>query len=169
MLDSAAMDWMLLPFKRYAEFSGRSRRKEYWMFMLFNVLVVLAIVSVGVGLILADKEDLGPLVLAIGLGGYVLATLIPTLAVQARRFHDQDKSGWLVLLQFIPLGGIVVLIFMLIEGTRGPNRFGPAPKVGSASPQIQTLAAFCSSCGARVPAQASFCMGCGKPVGNVHA
>lgn len=60
---------------------------------------------------------------------FVLAILIPSIAVQVRRFHDQDKSGWFVLLALIPfLGGLVVLVFMCLEGTRGPNRFGPDPK-----------------------------------------
>lgn len=58
-----------------------------------------------------------------------VALFIPSLAVQVRRFHDQDKSGWMVLLAFIPfIGGLVVLIFMLLEGTHGPNRYGPDPK-----------------------------------------
>ena len=58
-----------------------------------------------------------------------LAVIVPSIAVQVRRFHDQDKSGWFVLLNFIPyLGGLIVLVFMFLEGTRGPNRFGPDPK-----------------------------------------
>jgi uncharacterized membrane protein YhaH (DUF805 family) len=58
----------------------------------------------------------------------LLALFIPSLAVQVRRFHDQDKSGWMVLLGFIPyIGGIIIIIFMCMEGTRGPNRFGPDP------------------------------------------
>lgn len=74
-----------------------------------------------------------------GLGGglvlglfalYALAIFIPSLAVQVRRFHDQDKSGWFVLLGFIPyVGGIIVLVFMCLEGTKGKNRFGDDPKM----------------------------------------
>jgi uncharacterized membrane protein YhaH (DUF805 family) len=160
------MEWMLLPFRRYAEFSGRSRRKEYWMFFLFNILVVMAIVAVGLGLMFAGDEDIGTMVLAIGLSAYCLAAFIPGLAVQVRRFHDQDKSGWFVLLGFIPLGSLVVLIFMLIEGTPGPNQYGPDPKAESRPvPQAEPGRSFCSSCGARVPAAAKFCMGCGKQIG----
>lgn len=71
----------------------------------------------------------GPFMIIIGL--FALAVFVPALAVQVRRFHDQDKSGWFVLLNFIPyIGGLIVLVFMFLEGTRGPNRFGPDPKAG---------------------------------------
>jgi uncharacterized membrane protein YhaH (DUF805 family) len=70
----------------------------------------------------------GWLLLALGIL-FFLATFIPQLAVTIRRFHDQDKSGWFYLLAFVPfVGGLIVFIFMLLEGTRGPNRFGPDPK-----------------------------------------
>jgi uncharacterized membrane protein YhaH (DUF805 family) len=125
---------MFLPLKRYADFSGRSRRMEYWMFTLLQVIVVIlyAILVGGLGFA-AASGDTGS---AAGLGGlsiililYCFAIFIPSLAVQVRRFHDQDKSGWMVLLGLIPgIGGIIVLVFMCLEGTRGPNRFGPDPK-----------------------------------------
>ncbi len=98
------MDWMLLPYKRYAEFTGRSRRMEYWMFTLFTTIIVLLLV----GLMLAGGFDLasldnpnapppepGPLFwLGAGsLGIWALATFIPGLAVTIRRFHDRDMSG----------------------------------------------------------------------------
>lgn len=131
------MEWMLMPYRRYAEFSGRSRRKEYWMFTLlmviaYSVLATLAIVG-GLSGAMAGQPDAqpGPMFwLAIGLFVLVaLGSFIPALAVQVRRFHDQDKSGWMVLLGFIPyVGGIIVLVFMCLEGTRGSNRFGPDPK-----------------------------------------
>jgi len=66
-----------------------------------------------------------------------LALIVPAIAVQVRRFHDQDKSGWFVLINFVPyVGGLVVLVFMCLEGTRGPNRFGPDPKAGEVSDVI---------------------------------
>ncbi len=129
------MEWMLMPLKRYADFSGRSRRKEYWMFILFVVLVTVALSLVLPIIGLSGGEE-GSL---FGAGGAVLiilllfylALLIPSIAVQVRRFHDQDKSGWFVLLNLIPyIGGIIVLVFMCLEGTRGPNRYGPDPKGG---------------------------------------
>jgi len=120
------MDWMLMPLRRYADFSGRSRRKEYWMFFLGVIIVVMLLFFI---------ES------ALGLGGMVMGTygpltsifalvlIVPGLAVQVRRFHDQDKTGWLVLLGFIPVvGGLVVLVFMALEGTNGPNKYGPDPK-----------------------------------------
>lgn len=120
------MDWMLLPYKRYFDFSGRSRRKEYWMFLLgvFIAAIVLSIVEGIVGLSGMIAGAYGPLTAL-----FFLASLVPSIAVQIRRFHDQDKSGWFVLLNIIPLlGGLIVLVFMCLEGTKGPNRFGPDPK-----------------------------------------
>ena len=126
------MEWMFLPFKRYAEFSGRSRRKEYWMFILFNSIVIMVLVSVMLFSLVGSGggEDFEPgLLMIVPLALYSLATFIPNLAVQVRRFHDQDKSGWLVLLNLIPyLGSLIVLIFMLLDGTSGPNQYGPDPK-----------------------------------------
>ena len=132
------MDWMLMPLRRYADFSGRSRRKEYWMFVLFTLLlyaVIGILVAVIGGATGAFSPDAGPdipvfgwVVLAI-IMILVLGLLVPTLAVIVRRLHDQDKSGWFILIQLIPyIGGIILLIFMFIEGTKGENRFGPDPK-----------------------------------------
>ncbi len=126
------MNWMLMPLRRYADFSGRSRRTEYWMFTLGYViaLVVLGILM-AIGGALSDSNGVSGLsVTAIAvLGIVVLALFIPSLAVQVRRFHDQDKSGWFVLLGFIPyIGGLIVIVFMCLPGTVGDNRFGPDPK-----------------------------------------
>jgi uncharacterized membrane protein YhaH (DUF805 family) len=126
------MEWMIMPLRRYADFSGRSRRKEYWMFVLFQILVLAPLMLVAIALdgTSGDASDpfSGGLTLAV-LGIYFLVFLIPGLAVQVRRFHDQDKSGWFILLGFIPyIGGLILLVFMCLPGTRGPNRFGPDPK-----------------------------------------
>lgn len=129
------MEWMLLPLKRYADFSGRSRRKEYWMFALLQIIIIFAITIIG-GVLGAFTPDAsgamstgGGLMFAL-FGIYILAIFIPSLAVQVRRFHDQDKSGWFVLLNFIPyVGGLVVLVFMCLDGTKGKNRFGDDPKM----------------------------------------
>lgn len=129
------MEWMLLPYRRYAEFGGRSRRKEYWMFVLFQMLVSLAIsivlgapsyerVGTFVGFSTAFS---GPGAMVQNLFG--LISFIPGLAVAVRRLHDQDKSGWLLLLVLIPLlGWFALLVLMCLDGTRGPNRFGADPK-----------------------------------------
>lgn len=124
------LDWMLMPLRRYADFSGRSRRKEYWMFALFNLLLILGLMLVaallgGGGL---DPRALGTPIIAL-FGLYFLAIIVPSIAVQVRRFHDQEKSGWFVLLNFIPyIGGFIVLVFMCLEGTQGENRYGADPK-----------------------------------------
>jgi uncharacterized membrane protein YhaH (DUF805 family) len=127
------MEWMILPYRRYFDFSGRSRRKEYWMFTLLYVLVAVFFAAFMIaGVIgLENNETPGPLFWA-GFGAlmlFLLASLIPSIAVAVRRFHDQDQSGWMYLLSFIPyIGSIVLIVFMCLDGTRGENRFGPDPK-----------------------------------------
>lgn len=123
------MEWMLMPLRRYADFNGRSRRKEYWMFTLGIFLAYIVL-----GLLTAILYAIGLQMIGFALFGLlVLAILIPSIAVQVRRFHDQDKSGWFVLLAFIPyVGGLIVLVFMCLEGTRGDNRFGPDPLANQA-------------------------------------
>jgi uncharacterized membrane protein YhaH (DUF805 family) len=123
---------MLMPLRRYFDFSGRSRRKEYWMFVLFYVLVG-AVLALAFFATMSDQSDgttNGMSSAFVWVGGlFLLALFIPSVAVQVRRFHDQDKSGWFILLGLIPyIGGIVVLVFMCLPGTIGPNRFGPDPK-----------------------------------------
>jgi uncharacterized membrane protein YhaH (DUF805 family) len=124
------MEWMLMPLKRYADFSGRSRRKEYWMFTLMNFIVAIVLY----GMIIAGLDFTTGDLSAVGMLGagllviYALAILVPSLAVQVRRFHDQDKSGWFILLGFIPaVGGLIVLVFMCLPGTPGSNQYGPDP------------------------------------------
>ncbi|MDH4743050.1 DUF805 domain-containing protein [Sphingomonas sp. CBMAI 2297] len=131
------MRWMIMPLRRYFDFSGRSRRLEYWMFALFLMLAVTAWAVVffllgdvtGDG-IYATRQMNGAEITWVVLGILLyLAILIPAVAVQVRRFHDQDKTGWLCLLNFIPyIGGLIVLVFMLLPGTKGENRFGDDPK-----------------------------------------
>ena len=136
------LEWMLMPYRRYADFSGRSQRKEYWMFTLFSVLVatVLVVLMIAGGFnFFAEAEDMQPNVL-----GYIavavlavfgLGSFIPSLAVAVRRFHDRDMSGWWVLgfgiLSNIPLIGwiasIANLVIMALPGTPGANRFGDDP------------------------------------------
>ena len=130
------MGWMFLPYRRYFDFSGRSRRMEYWMFALLWAIVYIACY----GFVLSTMPSAQALESGVGLGMtsgvamavlgvFALASIIPAIAVQVRRFHDQDKSGWFVLLNFIPIiGGLIVLVMMFLDGTPGPNRFGPDPK-----------------------------------------
>ncbi len=118
-----------MPLKRYADFKGRSRRKEYWMFALFIALVYLALLIIGFALAGGGDDGLMGGVMGILFLVFILGIFVPAIAVQVRRFHDQGKSGWMVLLGFIPLvGGIIVLVFMCLEGDKGPNEYGPDPK-----------------------------------------
>lgn len=121
------MDWYLMVWKRFAEFEGRSRRKEYWMFALINIVVALILYVPGI-ILLASHNNLGGLLL-IPYGLYCLATIVPGLAVSVRRLHDTGKSGWLLLLGLIPfVGGIIVLVLVCLDGDPGPNIYGPSPK-----------------------------------------
>ena len=110
------MNWYLEVLKKYAVFGGRARRKEYWMFVLFSLLIVIGLSIV--------EGILGiPAVLATV---YQLAILIPSIAVGVRRMHDTDHSGWWL---FVP---IVNLVFACREGLRSDNQFGPDPKIATA-------------------------------------
>lgn len=126
------MQWYLKVLKQYADFSGRARRTEFWMFTLINVLisVVLGIVDSAIGTTIAYNNGVVSFTTFGLLGGlYSLAVLIPSLAVTVRRLHDIDRSGWWILIGLIPLvGAIVLLVFACLEGTRGPNRHGMDPK-----------------------------------------
>lgn len=111
--------------QNYANFEGRARRSEYWWFTLVNAGIALGILFV-TAIIAASAEAAVPLILLTFL--WLAATIIPSLAVAVRRLHDTNKSGWWLLLQLVPLGGIVILIFLLIEGDPGPNQYGWPPK-----------------------------------------
>ncbi len=113
------MEWYLNVLKNYAVFSGRARRKEYWMFVLFNLIIscVIAVVEAMVG----SPGWLGAI--------YFLVVFIPSIAVSIRRLHDTDRSGWWLLIALIPLlGSLVLLVFFVLEGTAGDNGHGADPK-----------------------------------------
>lgn len=169
MKGEESMEWMLLPLKRYAEFSGRSRRMEYWMFVVLQFLVNMALYVVslvligGSAMMMASGGGAGAAASGAALGGgvvimlilYAVVTLgliIPGIAVSVRRLHDTDRSGWWILaplLGYLVVGvgaathsspiavigavagavlAIAVLVFLFLDGTVGPNRFGPDPK-----------------------------------------
>lgn len=177
------MEWMFMPLKRYAEFSGRSRRMEYWMFVLFQVLVYLALsvlmfVVTGTLFGVGGKDTVNPMAAGATAALFLLiiffvwlALLVPSLAVAVRRLHDTNRSGWwfggyfLAYIGFYAVGGtllvssmgspgalvavsglmsiaglaflayaIVLLVFFCLDGTPGPNQYGPDPKgVGTAN------------------------------------
>jgi uncharacterized membrane protein YhaH (DUF805 family) len=120
------MDSMLMPLRRYAEFSGRSRRKEYWMFALGILIAAIVIGAIEgiIGINTMVGGIYGPLTTLLLLG-----TLVPSIAVGIRRLHDTDRSGWWLLIALVPLiGSLILLYFYVSDGTNGPNRFGPDPK-----------------------------------------
>ncbi len=112
------MNWYLHVLKNYANFNGRARRQEYWMFFLINLIISLVLTFIEVKMGIFGVSLL-----------YSLAIFIPSLAVSVRRLHDIDKSGWWLLIGLIPLlGAIVLIIFFIMDGTPGNNRFGASPK-----------------------------------------
>lgn len=155
------MEWALLPLKRYFQLSGRARRREYWSFFLFSVIVsaVLGFIDELLGLKLPGTEGFGDNGVLGGL--FSLVTLVPSITVAVRRLHDTDRSGWwlwlpvgVIVVAIIGLVGVaagddggtglgigvwvmialglgsfgVLLVFLCLDGTRGPNRFGDDPK-----------------------------------------
>jgi len=113
------MDWYMAVLKKYAEFSGRARRREYWMFVLINFLIGCALGVIGA--LVHGLSFLSWL--------YSLAVLVPSIAVSVRRLHDTGRSGWWLLIGLIPLIGLIVLIvFLATDGEPGDNEYGPNPK-----------------------------------------
>jgi uncharacterized membrane protein YhaH (DUF805 family) len=122
------MRWYIEALKKYAVFGGRARRKEYWYFILFYLIItiVLAVIDGMIGTY-NYKDNLGLLS-----GIYLFAFLIPYIAVSVRRLHDIDRSGWWLLLGLIPVANIVILFFMCTDGTPGANQYGANPKEAAA-------------------------------------
>jgi len=127
------MEWYLLVLKRYAEFNGRSRRKEYWMFTLYNMVIYMVLYTAGLVTLMRSSIYMVFFGLAFL---YALGVLVPGLAVSVRRLHDTGKSGWFILLCLIPIvGGIIVLVLLCLDSTPGDNQYGPNPKaVGPVTP-----------------------------------
>ena len=111
--------------KKYACFSGRARRQEYWLFVLFNIIASIVVGVIGGALASAT----GVVVFSLLSNIYSLAVLIPSLAVTCRRMHDTGRSGWWWLISFIPVvGWIVLLVFCCLDSQPGENQYGPNPK-----------------------------------------
>ncbi len=128
------MEWMTMPYRRYADFSGRSRRKEFWMFQLFQFIVMIVLAVPMLALAPSGPTEVGgtppiSMFFILVLFVFALVNFIPALAVTVRRLHDQDLSGWFYFLSFIALvGGLILLYLMVVEGTQGANRYGPDSK-----------------------------------------
>ncbi|MDE2483269.1 MAG: DUF805 domain-containing protein [bacterium] len=123
------MHWYLAVLKKYAVFSGRARRSEYWWFAVFNVIAIAVLALVGgvLGALIAGKEIAGDIATVL-YGIYVIAVLLPSLAVSVRRLHDTGRSAWWLLLSFVPFANIVLLIFYCLDSQPGANAYGPNPK-----------------------------------------
>ncbi|MCZ0989251.1 DUF805 domain-containing protein [Streptomyces diastatochromogenes] len=116
------MHWYVDVLKKYAVFSGRARRQEYWMFFLFNLIISIVLTVV--------DRAIGSNVLSLI---YTLAVLLPGLGVAVRRLHDTGRSGWWILIALIPLvGSIILIVFLATEGKSEPNQYGPNPKYAPA-------------------------------------
>lgn len=111
------MKYYLHVLKNYANFKGRARRKEYWMFVLFNIIVAILLTILESSMSGSTEPGGGYITMA-----YQILVVIPSLAVAVRRMHDVGKSGWFIL---IP---IYNLILALTEGEKGSNQYGPDPK-----------------------------------------
>ncbi len=155
------MEWYLVPWKKYAVFSGRARRREYWTFGLVNIVI-------GWVTVILSWMPIMPVLILLSL--YSLAALIPGLAVAVRRLHDTNRSGWWVLLDLVPFGWIVLLIFLVEDSQPGVNQYGADPKAGEgalhplqgiSAAQPPVSASYCYSCGTRLTPGGSFCQKCG--------
>lgn len=118
------MNWYIEALKKYAVFSGRARRREYWMFFLVNMIIAI-ILGIIEGVIDSSPESNRSVLSTL----YGLGIFLPSLAVGVRRLHDTGRSGWWTLVGVIPIiGAIVLLIFMAQDSQSGNNEYGPNPK-----------------------------------------
>lgn len=127
------MNYYLSALKKYAVFSGRARRSEYWYFVLFNFIfsIVAMLIDKMLGSTFTFNTINGPMALPYGYCYliYALFVVIPGLAVLVRRLHDVGKSGWFILISLIPLvGAIWLLVLACTDSVSGPNKYGPNPK-----------------------------------------
>jgi uncharacterized membrane protein YhaH (DUF805 family) len=121
------MSWYLVVLKKYAVFNGRARRREYWSFYLYNLLIVVLFISI---LSLLGNISEGLLIaLSVLIFAYSLAIILPAWAVAVCRLHDSGRSGWWLLVSLIPfIGGIWLLVLFLTDSQPGENAYGPDPK-----------------------------------------
>ena len=117
------MSWYLKVLKNYVGFSGRARRKEYWMFYLFNAIAT--IITETLDFFLMNNNSFPVITLL-----YALAILLPSLAVTWRRLHDTGRSGGWFFISLVPfVGGIILLVFTCLDSEPNDNKYGPNPKM----------------------------------------
>lgn len=135
------MELMFQPLRKYADFTGRARRTEFWLFALLVFLIEIVFMALlsavgGSAMVMGDPAAAAAVPMTGAIGAVLfahlavmLALLVPSLAVTFRRLHDTNRRGWWILIGMIPLiGAVVLFIFYLLDGTPGPNRFGDDPK-----------------------------------------
>lgn len=168
------MQWYLLAFRRFDEFSGRSHRREFWSFVLYHYAIYfsLLVVDIGMGTV-SPSLGLGPLS-----GIYAVVSFIPHGALQIRRLHDSERSGWWLLIALVPFVGVIqLLVWFCASGTAGPNHYGLPYGLPALPPERPTTlggsyvlapqssspgrAEFCMGCGVRLPTGARYCPKCG--------
>jgi len=182
------MEWFFLAWTRYADFYGRSSRREFWMFQLMQIVAAILVAGAASFFVYVVKRegavtsDDGVYALFIAICSlYGLATIVPTTAITVRRLHDTGRSAWWLLLLLAGLIPIII-IFMCLDGNPGPNKYGPDPKFpeedfedsadgpGFASvgpdgqPQPLTGRAsfgYCKHCGVRLKDKSPYCSQCG--------
>jgi len=136
------MNYYFKAFQKYAVFSGRATRSEFWFFILFTLQVQLAFYLGGFFLASAfgASTDAATSIGDDALAVYVIASFLPTIAVAVRRLHDTGKSGWWLLLCFVPVAGIILYVFWAIDSQPGANSYGPNPKgIDAPSARIQVV------------------------------
>lgn len=121
--------WKKVVKDNYANFEGRARRAEYWNYILGNIIITFSLYFVTFIIAFVPILNIVSIVGIICIVVLSIGTIIPSLAVAVRRLHDTNKSGWYLLLNFVPIGNIVLIVFLATEGTRGPNSFGDDPKL----------------------------------------
>lgn len=122
------MNWFFVELKKYVVFSGRAQPREFWYYGLVASIVAIALFAIDIATDTYDREA------GLGLlsGLFLVATLLPSIAVGVRRLHDMGKSGWWWLISLIPLIGTIVLLIMCAQsGESGSNQYGPDPKAGT--------------------------------------
>lgn len=133
------MKWFVDPLKKYADFLGRARRQEYWMWQLANVCIFAFVMVIDflIGTAWLHSTDLYSSGLApspihsfyIATVLYFLAVAIPSLAITVRRLHDTGRSGFWIFIQVIPyLGPLILFVFLVLDSDPFPNKYGPSPK-----------------------------------------
>jgi uncharacterized membrane protein YhaH (DUF805 family) len=185
------MNWYMQALSKYAVFSGRARRREYWTFVLVNGFILSLVYVIYYFMLFSGSLKWGLVTFIIGIFGLLI--IIPSWAVLVRRLHDTGRSGWWIFINFVPLvGSLILLIILLSDSQNGPNQYGPNPKVfgyapgyppqypppypppyapppyppaGYPYPPQAQASAFCPRCGARNVQGAAFCPGCGSRMG----